>query len=480
MSLITSPYSNVPNELVAEFGQFLDLADAMKHTRVDKRNNQHSLIGQAEIRVSGDLVGEAFSHMQPSRFPNVETFVIAEAGWANPYPHEVAELKIKGQVTNYTFEYARDMPSDFPNQVFASVDSVKRVMIQYSAKEDPSATGVLSPESKAHIQGLVELNFHGSLAPYPALADMLDGLRTLTSVDLCHQSVNEQIFHELTQNLALTHLNLGSSRYNSANGMDGYAILSGCKSLQSFTAGAEMTEDSLIAILTENPDLRDLDLSHCDDNIVTDRVLATLANHNEKLNKLVLPHMLHSPITDEGFLSFTSAAKFLRSVSLNNLDGISSSALAKGLKNLENLTELKFSRELDDEVMGAIATKIKLEALSIAHCSTSEAGLLALRSLVNLEQLNVNGNFYINDQTACGFIDHLPKLRTLLMDRWKSDLSAATLQHIRNKMDNGTSKLEVLSVGLSSYFTFDDLHSTLGKSAQNPLGLQSLFETDWS
>jgi len=179
----------------------------------------------------------------------------------------------------------------------------------------------------------------------------------------------------------------------------------------------ELTEDEIIEILEETPQLRELSL--CETQI-TDAGLARLPE---------LPKLEYLSLMDTKF-SGAGLARLKAYPSLNNLDLRYSQVAEKNLLHLESLEGLQTlslnGPQVGDKGLSHLKPLRKLSCLMLENTQITDAGLVHLREMHDLEVLDLSHTQIRGD----GFV-HLAKLKRLrYLDLARTQITDTALVHL--------------------------------------------------
>ena len=466
LPLNPSPFSMVANVIIPEIEKFLDLTDGMNFSRVDRRVYACTKFPTQALTVSGIFFNKVFAAI-PRHFPYLKTLTLIGV----QYPDQLVAPGGSGAITHLEIQGAHNFPTTIPNRVVSCIGPLTSFkMSRMYGHQQLSLGERFSDAAKANMRTLTSLDYARANISLEGILETVQGLTTLTFVNLSDQTLHDDVFTELVANPELATLDLRFAKGNLNHG-----ILSLCHSLRTFTPDKSITEENLIRILGANPEIENLNLSYCSEVIFTDRLFKTIAMKCSKLKKLDLPFSLkNSTLTDKGFIYFTENCKEISSLRLGDLAPISSAGLSIGIRNCEKLVSLSFQdRELDDRLLQAVAAKTSLVALSLRFSTGnySAESMKGLSALINLQFLNVELCRYISNETVTLFLDHFPRLNTLRANNWEGFMTDELLQTIRMKLENGNTKLKFFSVLESGL----NLHLI-----QGVCGLNTNSDTSWA
>ena len=434
-SVNSSPFSMVANVIIPEIEKFLDLPDGMGFSRVDRRVYACTKFPIKALAISSSSFNEVFATIRPSKFPHLISLQLS----GTQYPDYLVPLR--GFRLSLEIKGGIDLPGAVVDRVVSATGPLTGLKIlDMSGGTQPFQ---FSQVAKSNLKTLRDLHCDNSSSFARAALGAIQDCTNLTSVYLRGQPISNELLIQLTLNHELAELNL----QNACRVVD-FGILSSCYSLRSFAPDKAINEENLIRILEANPEMENLDLSLCNAEMITDRLLETLATKNIKLKSLSLPRLLEkSSISDAAFIRFTENCNQIQRLQLGNLATITFAAIARGIKNCSELTNLSLDK-INGEVLDAIATKKKLTVLIMMTYGSHflEESLRGLIALKNLSTLSVGVCEHVTDQTIALFIESLPELHTLRVNWRRGGMTEPTLTRIKDHLKTGQSKLTFFSV----------------------------------
>ena len=375
----------------------------------------------------------------PNTSPSIRTVKIASSRIGAPIPflnslvERTPQIKEFQFTNNSFFNY-----SNFPTQV-----QVGRI---------------ISEPAKANLSHLEALTVSGSNVHPAGLLELLQSSSNYVSLNLCGQCLHNGHLREIVRSQSLTHLNLQSIKKADDEELN-FQILSELRNLTHLVVTSEMTEDELIAIIEANPNLKELDISG--GHLQTRRVLFKIADKAPLLRSLKFSNA--SKITKLALNALIVGCPALRELVIPGIsvkrqadlspediaaDKMTKEALIQALNTLKDrglLEILNFQDvNLTEDMLSIIISIPTLTSLSIRNYASSqltEACLLQLQRLTNLEELNLDGLSSLTEAVLVGVVNHCPKLRNLHMNRSSlrgmANEERPTLQPIQTALQEG-------------------------------------------
>ncbi len=449
-------------------------------SQIHKFPKLHSIGIEFQVRMSSSsslgipiLPDEVAMIETPNTSPFIRTVTIAHSLRGVPFPHMFARLP------------RPPIPVPFLNSLLARTPQIKEFNFINNSFPDlyftPQVGMNLSGEAKANLTQLAILNVSGSDVHPTGLLELLQSSNNYVSLNLNLKLLHNGHLREIVRSQNLTHLNLQGIRTADAEELN-FQTLSELHHLTHFVASDEMSEDDLIAIIESNPNLQDLDISHCP-HLQTDRVLFKIAEKNPSLHSLKFSDA--SQITRPAFMALIDRCLALKELEIPCIcifsrrkeadlspeqraaGKISEEAFIQALNILQERGQLEKLNldyaSMTDSMLDTIVSIPTLTHLSLGFRSLNpyttdvsmltEKSLLKLKSLTNLEELTLNGISSVTETVLASIANHCSKLRKFHMNNsWdyirKSE--RPTLQPIQQALQEGRlPNLEMLSfIGL--------------------------------
>ncbi len=442
-SMVLSPYSNssmLEQVVFKEVCEYLGFEEAVvNYQRVDTRHQRYVVskgFPFTEAKMDAKALNEFFLTIK--KFPKLISLALS----GKNYPDLITPYGT-GKIERLAFEKSSSrIPTAKIMQLMEAVNQVKGLrMSQLSIPNKPYFAPVvgesLTDAAKAKLSFATDLHLDRSGIHPQGIIEILQNSQNFTSVNLTCDQVNNGVFTELAAQPGLTSLTL----YYTFGEAD-YAILAGCRNLESFTPSKQITEEALISIIQANPNLKHLNLEQCEAGIVTDRVLQAIAENCKGLESI---NLYRCTVTDAGIRPLLQNCLSL--VSIEDSSGTISSEVILELKNLKDFKEIKFiGVKLSDEFLNALFQLPQLTALSLNGCGGfTPKALEGIKALTNLEFLNLDGILVLNDDVVIGVVDECKKLNTLRINAYGSALTVATIEAIRIALAENRTQLANLS-----------------------------------
>ena len=334
------------------------------------------------------------------------------------------------------------VPLPFLNALLARTPQIKEFHFTDNAAYGhcyfpPQAGRNISDEAKANLTHLETLNVSESNVDPAGLLELLQSSNNYVSLNLSFQALHNGHLREISRNPSLTHLNLHFLANTGEEALD-FRVLSQLRNLTHFVAPKRISKDDLIAIIEANPNLQELDLSNCYE-LEINPVLEEIAEKLHSLRSLKLDSA--SKVSRFAFMKLIDKCPALTELTIPGIsvkrqanltpediaaDKMTKEALIDALNILKDRRQLKVlelnNTKLTDDILSIIASIPSLTNLSISFRSyedskLTEAGLLHLQQLINLETLDLDGRSSVTESVLAGVANHCPKLRTLYMNR---------------------------------------------------------------
>ncbi len=282
----TSSFSNMASAVIPLIHQYSTPSEIATFAKVNRFAYAESKLSEGSFPLAS--VNEAFKSLQSPLLRTSTTLTFNAPKWPNQSRFRTTEPLVEcARVKHLKLDVIKKMPLQLHDDILSKLPGLVKLSINDRGEGD-LMDQALSAATRANIANLTELDFSGSASHFSAMPAMLNDMRSLTSVKLDNQVMTDSAFIELSQNANLRQLNLQHS-ITVPQSVDPHFLLGNCNSLESFSPGRDISEDALISILVENPGLRILDLSECNELIFTDRLLEALETKTLKLEQLKLP-----------------------------------------------------------------------------------------------------------------------------------------------------------------------------------------------
>ncbi len=464
-------YSRMPQVVVSLMAEYLPLREIVILSRVNRHNAASlQMFPVRELDIPARLFEGLFSNIH--KFPKLQKLETSFICTLDPYGITLlpdmavtiqspnASQTIRSVTINNSSSH---VPILFLNALLARTPQLREFHFTHNncyqqTYFTPQVGKNISEEAKANLAKLETLNVSYSTIHPTGLLELLQSSDSYMSLDLSHQSLDNGHLREITRNQNLTHLNLQFIKKVDAEGLD-FQILRSLCALTHFAAAREMSEDDLIALIESNPNLEELDISHCD-LLQTDRVLFKIAEKCPSLRSLKLSDA--SKINKPAFKALIDGCPALKELAIPKISvkieaDLSSEDRAAGVMTKEALIQalntLKDRNQLEklvlndvkltDDILDVIVSMPNLIMLSMSDYYSSkftEVSLLKLQQLKNLEILDLGGIASVTEAVLTRIANHCPKLRDFYVNCcWNKipENQRPTLQPIQTALKKG-------------------------------------------
>jgi hypothetical protein len=315
-------------------------------------------------------------------------------------------------VTNSTFRSSildaleRFRPSDLSDQRrssdFVSWISLRKILISKlffkpEIKDFENTCRVISESSL----DLRELGLHGCTNfPHQSLNLCQQNLRNLVSADFSFcTSLTDSNLQVLSRSAHLSSLNLRRCWKLTSPGI--VLLLQSCHKLKYVCfSGCNISDECLLAVSQQCPDLTGVDLSDC--GSVTDVGVTSFSIHNGRLEHLNLSCCKN--VTDLGLTAISQGCPLLSTLSLSyckNISDISIVTLAKHCPGLAHI-DLTGCWKISDQSIPDLLLGCRIKQLSLSGCcyvTDLSFALITAAECPDLEFLDLSGIPEITDKS---------------------------------------------------------------------------------